>query len=59
MDRIECKYNTGVWCLDPSKCDACGWNPAEAKRRIESQKAAPKIKIQSTTEKDTRCQANH
>ena len=39
MDRIECKHNAGVGCLDPSKCAACGWNPAEARRRLEAQKA--------------------
>ena len=38
MDRTECKHNTGVGCLDPSKCATCGWNPAEARRRIQAQK---------------------
>lgn len=40
MDRIQCKHNPGVGCSDPSKCAACGWNPAEARRRLEAQKAA-------------------
>lgn len=41
MERTECKHNTGVGCLDPSKCAVCGWNPAEARRRLKAQKAAP------------------
>lgn len=40
MDRIQCKHNPGVGCMDPSKCGTCGWNPAEARRRLEAQKAA-------------------
>ena len=40
MDRIQCKHNPGVGCSDPSKCAVCGWNPAEARRRLEAQKAA-------------------
>lgn len=40
MDRVECKHNHGVGCADPSKCATCGWNPAEARRRLEAQKAA-------------------
>ena len=40
MDRIQCKHNPGVGCSDPSKCAVCGWNPAEARRRLEEQKAA-------------------
>ena len=40
MDRVECKHNHGVGCEDPSKCATCGWNPAEARRRLEAQKAA-------------------
>ena len=40
MDRIQCKHNPGMGCSDPSKCAVCGWNPAEARRRLEAQKAA-------------------
>ncbi len=40
MDRVECKHVHGVGCEDPSKCATCGWNPAEARRRLEAQKAA-------------------
>jgi len=39
MERIECKYNPGVGCMDPSKCAACGWNPTAAKRRNEARAA--------------------
>lgn len=40
MDLVECKHAHGVGCEDPSKCAACGWNPEEARRRLEAQKTA-------------------
>lgn len=40
MDRVECKHNHGVGCIDTSKCGTCGWNPEIARRRLEAQKAA-------------------
>ena len=27
--------NLGLRCMNPSHCETCGWNPAEAKRRRE------------------------
>lgn len=38
MKRVECSYSHGVECTDPSKCAGCGWNPEEARRRLEKAK---------------------
>lgn len=40
MDRVECKHNHGVGCVDPSKCATCGWNLEEAQRRVRAQEEA-------------------
>lgn len=33
VTAIICKYNMQVDCEDQTKCESCGWNPAEAERR--------------------------
>ena len=48
MERIECRYNPGVGCMDPSKCFDCGWNPAAAKRRVAEKKAGEQRKRAKT-----------
>ena len=40
MERVECRYNPGVGCADPSKCAICGWNPEKASLRIQEMKEA-------------------
>ena len=33
-DNCHCPHNTEVICLD-KKCEACGWNPEVAQRRLD------------------------
>lgn len=33
-DGSKCPYNEALICLD-KKCEACGWNPEVAQRRID------------------------
>lgn len=36
-DPRTCRYNSGVECSEEGKaCEACGWNPEEAKKRTKA-----------------------
>ena len=60
-EKLEvCQYNEAVFCYPSERhCESCGWNPAEAKRRLAKIKEQRKAEAKALAAKKVLRPAKH